>query len=157
MVFCDHALCFVEDQRAAVRQMARVLKRGSPIVISAQNRYPLSLSMFSHDADAAASLLSGQEDFMMRGRIAVHTLFPDDFRTLLESNGVGIEKMIGKGIVLTPLVLSMEQLWTEDYDEAFIRKLADVELSLCEREDSLALAGHIQAVGRKKHESSGTS
>jgi demethylmenaquinone methyltransferase/2-methoxy-6-polyprenyl-1,4-benzoquinol methylase len=27
MVFCDHALCFIEDQRAAIKEMVRVLKR----------------------------------------------------------------------------------------------------------------------------------
>jgi ubiquinone/menaquinone biosynthesis C-methylase UbiE len=150
MVFCDHALCFIKDQEAAVKEMVRVLKKGSPIAISAQNRYPLSLSIVSQDLDAATRILFGQEHFMMRGRIPVHTLFPDDFYALLESSGVRIEKMIGKGIVLTPMVLPMEKVWIDNYDQVLLNKLIDTESHLCERKDSLALAGHIQAIGYKR-------
>lgn len=154
MVFCDHALCFIKDQEIAVKEMVRVLKKGSPIIVSAQNRYPLSLSIFSQDVDTATRILFGQEHFMMRGRIPVHTLFPDDFYTLLESSGLRIEKMIGKGIVLTPVVLPMERLWTDDYDQTLLSKLMDTESRLCERKDSLALAGHIQAIGYKRQDAS---
>ena len=57
--------------------------------------------------------------------------------------------MVGKGIVLTPLVLPMERFWTHHYDQAFADSVMKVELDLCERSDALALAGHIQAIGYK--------
>jgi len=150
MVFCDHALCFIKDQEAAVKEMVRVLKKGSPIIVSAQNRYPLSLSIFPQDVDTATTILFGQEHFMMRGRIPVYTFFPDDFYALLENSGVRIEQMIGKGVVLTPLVLPMERLWTDNYDQVLLSKLVDAESRLCERKDALPLAGHVQAIGRKR-------
>lgn len=149
MVFCDHALCFVEDAIRAVKELARVLKKNSPMVISAQNRYPLSLSIFSQDFKTGAGILLGQERFLMRGRVPVHTLFPDDFRALLEANGVRVTRLIGKGIILTPLVLPTNRFWTEDYDQDLLNRVTDLELQFCERSDALALAGHIHAVGIK--------
>jgi hypothetical protein len=86
----------------------------------------------------------------MRGRIPVRTLFPDDFYALLESSGVRVDKMIGKGVVLTPIVFPMERFWTDNYDQALLGKLVDVESRLRERKDMLALAGHMQAIGHKR-------
>ena len=149
MVFCDHALCFVEDTERAVRELIRVLKRNSPIVISAQNRYPLSLSIIADDFEKGKRMLHGEEQFMLQGRVPVHTLRPQAFRILLESNGVQIKEIVGKGIVLTPLVLPIERFWTNTYDQAFADSVMKVELDLCERSDALALAGHIQAIGYK--------
>lgn len=149
MVFCDHALCFVEDTTAVIRELARVLKKNEPMVISAQNRYPLSLSEFSEDLEAGMRLLLGKEHFLMRGRIPVHTLFPDDFLSLIESTGVRIAKVVGKGIAITPLVLPMESIWTSNFDQDILDGLMKVELLLSERKDALALAGHIQVIGYK--------
>jgi len=149
MVFCDHALCFVEDTERAVHELTRVLKRDSPIVISAQNRYPLSLSILADDFEKGMRILHGEEHFMMQGRVPVHTLGPQEFRVLLESKGVQIREMVGKGIVLTPLVLPVERFWTANYDQAFADDVTKMELDLCERSDALPLAGHIQAIGYK--------
>lgn len=149
MVFCDHALCFVNDTEKAVRELVRVLKSNSPLVISAQNRYPLSLSILADDFEKGARILNGEEQFMMQGRVPVHTLCPQEFHVLLESNGVQVRRMIGKGIILTSLVLPTERFWTDNYDEAFTGNVMKIELELCERSDVLALAGHIQAVAYK--------
>lgn len=149
LVFCDHALGFFGDAARAIAELVRVLKRGSPIVISAQNRYPLSLSLFAKDLGAGTRVLEGKEPFLMRGRVPVHTLFPEEFRDLLERSGIRISKLIGKGITLTPLVLPMEKFYTDSYDQEFSEKIMKVELDLCERVDALPLAGHIQAVGYK--------
>jgi demethylmenaquinone methyltransferase/2-methoxy-6-polyprenyl-1,4-benzoquinol methylase len=149
MVFCEHALCFVENMKSALRELVRVLKKGSPIVISAQNRYPLSLSVLKDDFGAATQILLGHERFLMRGAIPVHTLFPEEFRSLLKGSGIKITKVVGKGIILTPLVLPMEKFWTDNYSQEFLDKLINVELFLCERPDVIPLAGHMQALGHK--------
>lgn len=149
MVFCDHALCFAKDVTTVVKELVRVLKRGSPLVISAQNRYPLGLSIVSENFETGIKVLLGKEPFFMRGQVPVRTLFPEDFRNMLETNGIRIAKMIGKGIAVTPLVMPTERFWTDNYDQSFLSELTNVELSLCERQDALPLAGHIQAVGHR--------
>jgi len=54
--------------------------------------------------------------------------------------------MVGKDIVLTPLVWPRKRFWTDNYDQAFAENVMKIELKLCERDDALPLAGHIQAI-----------
>jgi ubiquinone/menaquinone biosynthesis C-methylase UbiE len=150
LVFCEHALGFFNDARKALTELVRVLKRGSTMVVSAQNRYPLALSLFNQNMDTGMKILGGEEPFLMRGRVPVHTLFPSEFHTMLEQCGLRVTKLIGKGIVLTPLVLPMERLYMDKFDQDFYDKIMRVEVDLCEKPDALALAGHIQAIGTKK-------
>jgi hypothetical protein len=48
---------------------------------------------------------------------------PHDFRTALEECEVNVTKMIGKGKVLTPLVLPMEKPYLEKYDRGLYEHL----------------------------------
>jgi ubiquinone/menaquinone biosynthesis C-methylase UbiE len=150
LVFCEHALGFFKDAMRAIAELVRVLKRGSRIIVSAQNRYPLALSLFNQNMDTSMKILEGRESFLMRGRVPVHTLFPSEIQSILEECGVNVTQLVGKGIVLTPLVLPMEKLYLDKYDQNTLDKILKVELDLCEKPDALALAGHIQAIGTKK-------
>lgn len=149
MVFCDHALGFFDDASVAVAELARVLKRNATIIISAQNQYPLALSLFNNHIDTGINILERKQPFLMRGKVPVYTMSPDQFRSTLEESSIKLSKIIGKGLVLTPLVLPMQTLYMEKYDEEYYQKILKVELELCERPDALALAGHLQAIGTK--------
>lgn len=148
MVFCDHALCFIREQKEALRELVRVLKTNHPLIVSGQNRYVLALSLIQ-DMDFAFKILSNEAQFLMRGLLKVYPLAPDEFRRLLEENGVKIEKIIGKGVTM-PLVIPTQRFYTKDYTPEFLEKVLKIEFTLCEKPDALALAGHLQAVGYKK-------
>jgi len=148
MVFCDHALCFIREQKEAIRELVRVLKTNNPLIISGQNRYVLSLSLIQ-DTDFAFTVLSNEAQFSMRGLLKVYALSPDEFRLLLEENGVKIEKTIGKGVTM-PLTMPAEEFYTKDYKPEFLEKVLKIEFALCDKPDALALAGHLQAVGYKR-------
>jgi ubiquinone/menaquinone biosynthesis C-methylase UbiE len=149
MVFMDHALCFIREQEQVVKELVRVLKKNRPLVISGQNRYVLSLSLLQDDADLTLKILRNEAQFEMRGRLNVYPLSPDEFRSLLENNGVRVDKIIGK-VVTMPLILPRDRFWTEDYSKDFFESLLRIEFSVCERPDALALAGHFQAIGYKR-------
>lgn len=148
MVFCDHALCYVQEHEVLIRELVRVLKTNRPIIISAQNRYVLSLSLISRDIDFASKVLFGKTPFLLRNFLEVYTLSPDEFRRLLKQSGVRIEKIIGKGITM-PLGITPEKFWTKHYKSELLEKVLTIELNLCNKPDALALAGHLQAVGYK--------
>lgn len=150
LVFCEHALGFIENQEKALSELVRVLKPAAKIIVSGQNRYPLSLSLFGQNLETGMKILEGTQPFLMRGLVPVHTLFPNEFRALLEKVGIKITKLVGKGVALTPLVMPMEKLYSENYDQELFDKIMSVETSLCERPDALPLAGHIQAIGVKE-------
>lgn len=149
MVFCDHALCFIREQKEAIKELIRVLKTNHPLIISGQNRYVLSLSLVQ-DMDFAFKVLSNKAQFQLRGQLKVYPLSPVKFRRLLEENGIKIEKIIGKGVTM-PLAIPYQKYYTKDYTPEFLEKVLKIELALCDKPDALALAGHFQAVGYKKN------
>jgi len=148
MVFCDHALCFIKEQKEVIKELVRVLKTNHPIIISGQNRYILSLSLMQ-DIDFATKVLSNETQFLMGSRLKVYTLSPDEFKHLLEENAVEIEKIIGKGVTM-PLIFPLQRPYPKVDAPEFLEKVLQIEFALCDRPDALALAGHLQAVGYKR-------
>lgn len=148
MVFCDHALCFIREQRATINELVRVLKTNHPLIISTPNRYVLSLSLIQ-DLDYAFKVLSDETQFLMGEQLKLYPLSPDEFRLSLEDNKVQLEKIIGK-VVTMPLAIPAEKFYTKDYKPDFLEKVLKIECAMCEKPDVLALAGHLQAIGYKR-------
>lgn len=148
MVFCDHALCFIREQRKVIKELVRVVKTNSPLIISGQNRYALALSLMQ-DIDLATKVLSNETQFLMGERLKVYTLSPDELRKLLEENAVRVEKIIGKGVTM-PLIFPLQIPYPKDDAPEFFDKVLRIELALCEKPDALGLAGHLQAIAYKR-------
>ena len=148
LVFCEHALCFIKEQERVIKELIRVLKRGCPIVVTGQNRYVMSIWLVAEDVDYAYKVLSKEKPFLMRNSLNVYTLSPEEFRVMLESNGVRIEKMVGK-LFTIPLGLSGQNHVAEDYTKEFLDELIEIELELSGKPDSVSLGSHIQAIGFK--------
>jgi len=149
LVFCDHALCFIKEQDRVVKELVRVLKNGHPLIVTGQNRYVLSISIVSEDTDYAYNVLSGEKPFLMRNSLDVYALSLEEFRQMLERNGVRIEKIVGK-LFTMPLGLSGQKMATENYSKEFLDKIVQIELELARRPDSVPLGSHFQAVGYKQ-------
>jgi ubiquinone/menaquinone biosynthesis C-methylase UbiE len=149
LVFCEHALCFIKEQETVIKELVRVLKTGCPLIVTGQNRYVMSISLVSGDVDYAYGVLSKQKPFFMRNSLNVYTLSPEEFRTMLEKNGVLIEKIVGK-LFTIPLGLSIQNQTAKDYAKGFLDKIIEIELELSRKPDSLALGSHLQAIGYKK-------
>jgi ubiquinone/menaquinone biosynthesis C-methylase UbiE len=154
MIFCEQALFLFKRPNILMKEMRRVLKKDARLIISAQNRYAQCLASLSEnpreeDVSKMLRLLLREECSTMTKdrKVKIYTWTPDEFRTLLERNGFHIEKIIGKGTTM-PLRISKEAFMKKDYAENLFRKILKFELSICEKPDALALAGHLQAVAR---------
>jgi len=145
LVFCEHALGFIEEQETVIKELLRVLKKGHPLLLTAQNRYVLSLYTASEDIAYASRILSKETQFIMGNSLKVYPLSPDEFRQLLQSNGVKIERIVGK-LFTMPLAISAEKMVSEDFTNEFYEQIMNIELELSNRSDTLALAGHLQAI-----------
>ncbi len=148
LVFCEHALCFIKEQETVIKELVRVLKKGCPLIMSGQNRYVLSLSTVQDDVNYAFKVLSKETQFIMRNSLNVYALSPEEFRLLLEANGLAIEKLVGK-LFTMPLALPSKQMTSEKYSSEFYNQILKIELELSGRPDAVALGGHFQAVGYK--------
>lgn len=157
MTLCEHTLFLLENPDAAIKEFARVLKKGAPLIISAQNLYVQSLVhlpckeiLSSEKLDEVLNILLRKKyDSMTKnGKVKIYTWTPDEFRTLLERNGLRVSKIIGKGITM-PLRITEELYKKKEYSEEIFNKILQLELILCEKPDALALAVHLQAIAYK--------
>jgi ubiquinone/menaquinone biosynthesis C-methylase UbiE len=149
LVFCEHALCFIKEQETVVKELVRVLKKRHPLILTGQNRYVLALSTVSEDAGYAFKVLSKETPFIMRQSLEVYALSPQEFKKMLEKNGVRVEKIVGK-LFTMPLGLSSEKVISEKFTEELFEKIMRVELELADKPDAICLGSHFQAVGYKR-------
>jgi len=155
MILCEHTLFLFKDPDVVIRELKRVLKSKTRLIISAHNRYVQSLACLPENPspdkvnNALNILLRKKYNTMTKhGKVKIYTWTPNEFRTMLEINGFHVEKIVGKGVTM-PLRISKELFVKKEYSEDLFNKILQFELSLCEKPDALALAGHMQAIAYK--------
>jgi len=147
MILCEHALFLFKEPDAVIKELQRILKKKAPLVISAQNRYVQSLSSLAgkpsvDNVERALKVLVSQEHECMTkdGKVKIYTWTPEEFRTMLERMGK---------VVTMPLRVRQEFFMEKKHSEDLVNKILQFELALCEKPDTLALAGHLQAIAFK--------
>ncbi|PIX31825.1 hypothetical protein COZ60_02440 [Candidatus Bathyarchaeota archaeon CG_4_8_14_3_um_filter_42_8] len=155
MILCEHALFLFKEPDIVIKELKRILKRKARLIISVHNRYVQSLVSLPEKPsldkvdDALNILLRKRYGSMTEnGKVKIYTWTPDEFRTMLERNGLRVEKIVGKGVTM-PLRISKELFMKKKYPDDLFNKLLQFELALCEKPDALALAGHLQAITYK--------
>jgi ubiquinone/menaquinone biosynthesis C-methylase UbiE len=154
LILCEHTLFLLERPDVALTEFKRVLKKGGRLIVSVHNRYVQALCPLetpkTEDMDNALKVLLGQKlgSMMKDGKVSTHTYTPDEFKALLERSGFRVEKIIGKGTTM-PIRISKSLFTRKNYSEELFNKILEFEFALCERQDALALAGHLQAVAYK--------
>jgi len=155
MILCEHALFLFREPDLVLRELSRILKKNGRLIITATNRYAqalanLSGSPNSDEAQSALEMLSGKKhEYMIEdGSVEVYSWTPNEFQTMLERNGLTVDKIIGK-VVTMPLRINRDFYWKKDFSQDLFNKIVEIELAFCERHDALALAGHMQAITRK--------
>jgi ubiquinone/menaquinone biosynthesis C-methylase UbiE len=155
MILCEHALFLFKEPDIVIKELKRILKRKARLIISVHNRYVQSLVSLPEKPsldkvdDALNILLRKRYGSMTEnGKVKIYTWTPDEFRTMLERNGLHVEKIVGKGVTM-PLRISKELFMKKKYPNDLFNKLLQFEFTLCEKPDTLALAGHLQAITYK--------
>jgi ubiquinone/menaquinone biosynthesis C-methylase UbiE len=155
MVLCEHTLFLFKEPDVAVRELKRVLKRNAALVVSAQNRYVQALSSIAgkprlDNVERAFKVLVNQEHECMTkdGKVKIYTWTPQEFREMLEQNGLRVEKIVGK-VATMPLRVRQEFFMEKNHPKELLNQLLQFELALSEKPDALALAGHLQATAFK--------
>ena len=155
MILCEHVLFLFREPDVLIRELKRVLKKNAPLVISVQNRYVQSLSSLKgklslDNVEGAFKVLVTEEyEYLTKdGRVKIYTWTPQEFQTMLERNGLHIEKVVGKGVTM-PSRIKQEFFLEKKHPADLFDKILQFELALCEKPDALALAGHLQATAFK--------
>ncbi|MCW3980170.1 MAG: methyltransferase domain-containing protein [Candidatus Bathyarchaeota archaeon] len=155
MILCEHTLFLFENPDYLIKELERILKKGARLVISVHNLYVQSVSTLAErpnlsNVQKTLDILHRKKYTTMtqEGRVKVYTWTPYEFRTILERNGFIVEKIIGKGVTM-PLRISKELFMKKECPEDLYKKILQLELALCEKQDAMALAGILQAIAYK--------
>jgi ubiquinone/menaquinone biosynthesis C-methylase UbiE len=158
LVFCEHVLFLIEEPAKAIKELTRVLKRGCPLIISCPNTFTGILMCLKHDfpkhIDRAMNMMNGTFTFVKDDKwrklkeIKGQVLTPTEFRRMLEDCGLKVMKIVGK--VVTMLGWSERFIQEKTMSPDLLQKLLEIEMRLCEREDVLGVAAHLQAIAYKE-------
>jgi len=149
MVVCEgDPLSYCGDHEQAMREMVRVLRPGGTLIVSVDNRVSALSWLKDADADAVERYLETGDTMIPPDRpedqrYACHTFTPTELGELFESNGVTVERIIGK-TVLRRIGLH------ESQDPEIQERLYQLELRYCDHPDFVPLGGHLEIAGRKR-------
>lgn len=153
LVFADQVLFLFANKDDVVQEFHRVLKRGSPMVVSAPNRYVMSLIRLKENPDFALDLLEGKTHNMLESpigtKVQIYRVTPDELREICTRSGFEVEKIVGK-LLTMPIFLKEETSYSKLYSQELLEKILKMETILCERQDALGLAQTLQVIARKK-------
>lgn len=138
MVLCEHALFLLQDPTDVIREFNRILKKKSRLITSVHNRYVQSLCSLERPSpedmnDALKILLREKYGSMTKnGKVRINTWTPDEFRSMLETNGFQVERIVGKGVTM-PLRISKDLFMKKEYPEELFKRILEYEFALCEK------------------------
>ena len=150
MVLCEgDPLSYCGDPHSAIGEFVRVVEPGGAVIASVDNRASaLNWLRDNNDRDAVQRLLETGEVVMPQEREAfryiVHAFTPEELRTLFESHGLSVERIIGK------LAVARRLPWSESKDPTVQAWLYDLELQYNDDPAFYPWAGHLEIVGRKR-------
>ncbi|NVM01588.1 MAG: methyltransferase domain-containing protein [Candidatus Helarchaeota archaeon] len=153
LILLERSLFLFPDPSIIIQELTRVLKKQSPLIITAGNNYVAALTYLPEELDKAFNQLTGKHHPFLKieGSPELKNYFfsPNEFRELLEKEGLEIKKIIGKVITL-PLRFLQTTYFGEIWDQDLFDRILKIELAFCEKTDAVSLAGHMQAIAYKR-------
>jgi len=152
MVLCQgDPLSYCGDHKKALAECVRVLKPGGVLIASVDNRASaLAWLKDTTDREAVQQLLETGEVEMPTGKeeftYTVHAFTPEQLKDLFESNGLQVERIIGKPVIAPRLsFFKSEKAEIQEW-------LYNLELKYNDDPAFYPRSGHLEIVGRKKQE-----
>ena len=150
MVLCQgDPLSYCGNHKKALAECVRVLKAGGALIASVDNRASaLAWLKDSTDREAVQRFLETGEVEMPAEKeefiYTIHAFTPEELRDLFESNGLQVERIIGKPVIAPRLSFYKSE------DPEIQEWLYNLELKYNGDPAFYPRAGHLEIVGRKK-------
>ncbi len=152
MVVCQgDPLSYCSDRFRAMAELARVVQPGGAVIASVDNRASaLKWLDETEDRQAVTRLLKTGQVVMPVPKkelsYTVHAYTAEELRELFESNGLAVERIIGK------LVFRDRLPWFKANDPSLLQWLLELELEHNDDPAFFPRAGHLEIAGRKRFE-----
>lgn len=150
MVLCEgDPLSYCSDHEKATAEVARVVRPGGCVIASVDSRTAaLGWLRKTDDIEAVREFLETGEVMMPQERkdfcYPIHAFTPEELRELFESNGLSVERIIGKPVIAHRLALSGSK------DPKVEEGLYQLELEHNDDPAFYPWGGHLEIVGRKR-------
>lgn len=150
MVLCEgDPLSYCGNHHAAIKEFVRVVKPGGAVIASVDNRASTLKWLRDEDDRETVQRLLTKGDIVMtqeqeETRYVIHAFTPEELRELLKSNGLSVERIIGK------LTIAHRLPWFRSEVPAVQEWLYHLELKYNYNPAFYPWAGHLEIVGRKK-------
>lgn len=149
MVLCEgDPLSYCGNHRAAIKELVRVLEPGGALVASVDNRVSaMGWLRDEVDPDVVQRLLETGEVVRPQKQegsfYVIHAFTPDELRSLWVSNGLSVERIIGKLAIANRLACFRSE------DHEIQQWLLMLELKYNDNPAFYSCSGHLEIVGRK--------
>jgi ubiquinone/menaquinone biosynthesis C-methylase UbiE len=150
MVICEgDSLSYCGDHHAAIKELVRVVQPGGIVIASVDNRMStLNLLREKKGRRVVQRLLETGEVVMPQAqeefRYLIHAFTPKELRELFESNGLLVERIIGKPVIAHRLACSKSE------DPVVQEWLYALELKYNDNPAFYPWGEHLEIVGRKR-------
>ena len=144
MVLCEgDPLSYCGDHEAALRELVRVVRLGGAVIASVDNRAGvLNWLRDKENREAVERLLATGQVLIPEGYM-IHAFTAEELRSLFESNGLAVERIIGKLVIA-------RHFRRFDGDDPEVREwLFRLELEYNDNPAFYPWAGHLEIAGRK--------
>jgi len=150
MVLCEgDPLSYCGDHHSAIKELIRVVRPGGIVIASVDNRARMLNSLKQTEDQNEIRRLLEKGDVLMHHereefRYVVHAFTPEELGELFESNGLSVERIIGKPVIaprISPNISEDPQL--QDW-------LYNLEIRYNSNPAYYPWGGHLEIVGRKR-------
>jgi S-adenosylmethionine-dependent methyltransferase len=133
------------DAKRAIRELARVTKPNSFVIVSVDNKYTfISRLMAEGSFDKLPTFI---KTGILKREHKLEAFTPEELRELFKNAGLKVVRIIGKP-VLTQLISREKR---DEIIEKHFKRILNLELKFCDEPSIVGFGGHLEIVGIKKY------
>lgn len=133
------------EPKRAIKELARVVKPKSPIIVSVDSKYPfISRLIVEGSFDKLPTFI---KTGILKREHKFQAFTPEELREIFEDAGLKVVRIIGKPV----LVQLIPKEKREEIIKNHFKKILNLELKFCDKPSLVGSGGHLEIVGIKQN------
>jgi len=132
------------DAKKAIKELARVIKPKSLVIVSVDSKYPLISRLISESSfDKLSTFI---KTGILKREHKFQAFTPKELRNFFENARLKVVRIIGKSILVQ--LISREE--REKIIKKHFKRTLNLELKFCDKQSLIGSSGHLEIVGIKQ-------
>jgi len=145
----DFVLCWDGDGFEAVKELARVTKKGGRISTYLTNRWRGAIDLFPEDPASALALITSRSDYIYDDEGKYRAVSVEEARKLLGTMGISVLDVYAVCGWMDVLRIPPEVLESKKWDEGFFGQVTEMVLRLSREPSVKGMSRHLVLYGEK--------